>query len=137
MYVRMATWPIASRDVAGTPVPRLFPVAYPWLSPELERWATSHTHHVISQPRPSPFLRRYSLPRKSKRARNGEGLGPRLSLGLSIKWSNAARHCQNPTHTMSSLPLYLRFKYAHAQTVDTGRSLPPPAQNAWVRGYMT
>ena len=36
------------------------------------------THHVISQPRPSPFLRRYHLPHKSKRARNGEGLGPRL-----------------------------------------------------------
>ena len=33
---------------------------------------------MISQPRPSPFLRRYHLPRKSKRARNGEGLGPRL-----------------------------------------------------------
>ena len=36
MYVRMATWPIASRDVAGTPVPRLFTVACPWLSPGLE-----------------------------------------------------------------------------------------------------
>ena len=36
--------------------------------------------HVISQPRPSPFLRRHHLPRKSKRARNGEGLGPRLCL---------------------------------------------------------
>ena len=84
MYVCMATWPIASRDVAGTPVPRLFPVACPWLSPELERWATSHTHHVISQPRPSPFLRRYSLPRKSKRARNGEGLGPRLCISYMV-----------------------------------------------------
>ena len=26
MYVRMATWPIASRDVVGTRVPRLFTV---------------------------------------------------------------------------------------------------------------
>ena len=80
MYVRMATWPITSRDTAGTPVPCLFTVACPWLSPGLERWATSHTHHVISQPRPSPFLnlRCYSLPRKLKRASNGEGLGPRL-----------------------------------------------------------
>ena len=78
----MATWPIVSRDVAGIPVRCIFTAACPWLSPELDRWATSNTHHVISQPRPSPFLRRYSLPRKSKRACNGEGLGPRLSFPI-------------------------------------------------------
>ena len=34
------------------------------------------------QPCPTPpaFLRRYHLPRKSKRARNGDGLGPRLTV---------------------------------------------------------
>ena len=42
--------------------------------------------HVISQPRPSPFLRRYHLPRKSKRARNGEGLGPRLVILHNIDY---------------------------------------------------
>ena len=48
--------------------------------------------HVISQPRPSPFLRRYHLPRKSKRARNGEGLGPRLSLALAPSRGYARDH---------------------------------------------
>ena len=56
---------------------RSLPLAFSWAR---AMWATSHTHHVISQPRPSPFLRRYHLPRKSKRARNGEGLGPRLAF---------------------------------------------------------
>ena len=59
---------------------RSLPLAFSWAR------AMGHVayHHVISQPRPSPFLRRYHLPRKSKRARNGEGLGPRLYIHVGV-----------------------------------------------------
>ena len=54
---------------------------------------------MISQPRPSPFLRRYHLPRKSKRARNGEGLGPRLPKTVDTRM-----HCKVGLRACNNLP---------------------------------
>ena len=88
--------------------------------------------HVISQPRPSPFLRHYHLPRKSKRTRNGEGLGPRLVLyhtphnlviaegppsSLEVSWK-ILRHTKRIVKLIVSfaqLPCILLTLGAHAQ----------------------